>query len=130
MPIERRVSPDLAPPPGYARLATAQGHRLVITAGGVPLDAQGNLVGAGDVAAQTRQVIANLIAQLQLGGATPEDVLKTTVFVAATDNPDLVTAWQEVQASPLAPAASTLLGVACLGYSGQLVEIEAIAAVE
>jgi enamine deaminase RidA (YjgF/YER057c/UK114 family) len=128
--VERRASPDLAPPPGYAHVAVARGHRLVLTAGGVPLDAQGNLVGEGDVAAQTRQVIANLIEQLRLGGATPEDVLKTTVYVVATENPDLVTAWNEVQTSPLAPAASTLLGVACLGYSGQLVEIEAIAAVE
>src|SRR5215218_8211432 len=98
MPVERRVSPNLAPPPGYAHVAIASGHRLVLTAGGVPLDAQGNLVGAGDVAAQTRQVIDNLIEQLQ--------------------------------ASPLSPAASTLLGVASLGYTGQLVEIEAIAALE
>ena len=130
MPVERKVSPDLAPPPGYAHVATAQGHRLVLTAGGVPLDPQGNLVGEGDVAAQTRQVISNLIEQLWLGGAAPDDVLKTTVYVAAAENPDLVAAWNEVQASPLAPAASTLLGVACLGYSGQLVEIEAIAALE
>ncbi|MCA9864011.1 MAG: RidA family protein, partial [Thermomicrobiales bacterium] len=93
MTIERKVSPDLAPPPGYAHVAAAQGCRLVLTAGGVPLDAQGNLVGEGDVAAQTRQVIANLIEQLRLGGASPEDVLKTTVYVAATENPDLVTAW-------------------------------------
>ena len=130
MHIERRISPDLAPPPGYAHVAVASGHRLVLTAGGVPLDPKGNLVGAGDVAGQTRQVIANLIEQLRLGGAAPGDVLKTTVYVVANENPDLVTAWNEVQASPLAPAASTLLGVACLGYSGQLVEIEAIAALE
>lgn len=130
MHIERKTAPNLAPPPGYAHVAIASGHRLVLTAGGVPLDAQGNLVGEGDVAAQTRQVIANLVEQLRLAGATPEDVLKTTVYVVATENPDLVTAWQEVQASPLAPAASTLLGVACLGYTGQLVEIEAIAAQE
>ena len=130
MTIERKVSPDLAPPPGYAHIAAAVGRRLILTAGGVPLDAQGNLVGAGDIAAQTRQVIANLIEQLRLGGASPEDVLKTTVYVVATENAGLVTAWNEVQASPLAPAASTLLGVACLGYTGQLVEIEAIAARE
>lgn len=130
MHIERKTSPDLAPPPGYAHVAIASGHRLVLTAGGVPLDAQGNLVGEGDVVAQTKQVIANLLEQLRLAGANPEDVLKTTVYVAATENSDLVTVWQEVQASPLAPAASTLLGVACLGYSGQLVEIEAIAALE
>ena len=130
MHIERKTAPNLAPPPGYAHVAIASGHRLVLTAGGVPLNAQGNLVGAGDVAAQTRQVIANLVEQLRLAGATPEDVLKTTVYVVATANPDLVTAWEQVQASPLAPAASTLLGVACLGYTGQLVEIEAIAALE
>lgn len=130
MAIERKVSPDLAPPPGYAHVAVADGRRLVLTAGGVPLDAQGNLVGAGDIVAQTRQVIANLIEQLRLGGASPEDVLKTTVYVVATENTALVAAWNEVQTSPLAPAASTLLGVACLGYAGQLVEIEAIAARE
>jgi enamine deaminase RidA (YjgF/YER057c/UK114 family) len=130
MHIERKTSPNLASPPGYAHVAIASGHRLVLTAGGVPLDAEGNLVGDGDVAAQTRQVIANLLEQLQLAGATPGDVLKTTVYVVSTENPALVEAWQEVQASPLAPAASTLLGVASLGYTGQLVEIEAIAALE
>lgn len=130
MHIERKTSPNLAPPPGYAHVAIASGHRLVLTAGGVPLDAEGNLVGEGDVAAQTRQVISNLLEQLQLAGATPGDVLKTTVYVVSTENPALVAAWQEVQASPLAPAASTLLGVASLGYTGQMVEIEAIAALE
>lgn len=128
MHIERKTSPNLASPPGYAHVAIASGHRLVLTAGGVPLDAQGNLVGEGDVPAQTRQVIANLIEQLRLAGATPEDVLKTTVYVVAAENPHLIAAWEQVQASPLAPAASTLLGVASLGYTGQLVEIEAIAA--
>lgn len=131
MPVERRTSPRLAPPPGYAHVAIAGGHRLVVTAGGVPLDAAGNLVGAGDVHTQTRQVIANLLEQLRLAGATADDVLKTTVYVVATtDNHDLVAAWQTVQASPLAPAASTLLGVSVLGYTGQLVEIEAIAALD
>ncbi len=42
MHIERRISPDLAPPPGYAHVAVASGHRLVLTAGGVPLDPKGN----------------------------------------------------------------------------------------
>ncbi|MFT4040345.1 MAG: RidA family protein [Thermomicrobiales bacterium] len=129
MPVEFRTSPELAPPPGYAHVAIATGHRLVVTAGGVPLDSTGALVGEGDVPAQTRQVIANLLTQLELAGAGPEDVLKTTVYVVATDNAALVAAWDVVQESPLARAASTLLGVASLGYTGQLVEIEAIAAI-
>jgi enamine deaminase RidA (YjgF/YER057c/UK114 family) len=127
--IQRSTVPDLAPPPGYAHVAVATGAKLVITAGAVPLDREGNLVGPGDVKTQTQQVIDNLMAQLAVAGATGDDVLKTTVYVASTDGGDLIAAWEVVQESPLAAAASTLLGVALLGYTGQLVEIEAIAAV-
>ncbi|MCC7023112.1 MAG: RidA family protein [Thermomicrobiales bacterium] len=129
MMIERLTVPDLAPPPGYAHVAIASGARLVVTAGAVPLDAEGRLDGAGDVRRQARQTIKNLLRQLAAAGATPEDVMKTTVYVASSDRADLLAAWEEVQASPIAAAASTLLGVALLGYTGQLVEIEAIAAV-
>jgi enamine deaminase RidA (YjgF/YER057c/UK114 family) len=126
--IQRSTVPDLAPPPGYAHVAVATGAKLVITAGAVPLDREGNLVGPGDVKTQTQQVIDNLMAQLAVAGATGDDVLKTTVYVASTNGGDLIAAWEVVQESPLAAAASTLLGVALLGYTGQLVEIEAIAA--
>lgn len=126
--ITRATVPGLATPPGYAHVAVAAGVRLVLTAGAVPIDAAGQLVGDSDVRAQTRQTIANLMAQLAAAGAAGADVLKTTVYVASTDRADLLAAWEEVQASPIAPAASTLLGVALLGYPGQLIEIEAIAA--
>ncbi|MBA3450748.1 MAG: RidA family protein [Chloroflexia bacterium] len=126
-PIVRHTIPDLAQPPGYAHVAVSTGARLVLTAGAVPLDTAGNLVGEGDVRAQALQTLANLMRQLAAAGATGEDVLKTTVYVASTDRADLVAVWEEVQQSPLAAAASTLLGVALLGYTGQLVEIEAIA---
>lgn len=56
-------------------------------------------------------------------------MLKTTVYVVTMDRADFGAVWREVQASPIAAAASTLLGVSLLGYDGQLVEIEAIAAV-
>jgi enamine deaminase RidA (YjgF/YER057c/UK114 family) len=127
--VRRITVPDLAPPPGYAHVAVAVSARLVLTAGAVPLDVDGSLVGAGDVRRQTRQTIANLLRQLDAADAGSEDVLKTTVYVASTDRADLVAAWEVVQESPLAAAASTLLGVALLGYAGQLVEIEAVAVV-
>ncbi len=125
--IQRQTVPDLAQPPGYAHVASSSGTRLVLTAGAVPLDAAGDLVGAGNVRAQARQTLDNLMRQLAAAGAMGEDVLKTTVYVASADRADLVAVWEEVQQSPLAGAASTLLGVALLGYTGQLVEIEAIA---
>ena len=127
--IERLTVPSLAPPPGYAHVAVASSARLVVTAGAVPLDAAGNLVGAGDVRRQAQQTLENLMAQLAAAGASAEHVLKTTVYVASTDRSDLVAVWDVVQVSPLATVASTLLGVALLGYSDQLVEIEAMAAI-
>ncbi len=127
--IERRNAPGLSLPPGYSHVAVASHGRLVTTAGAVPLDANGALVGPGDYVAQTRRTIANLERALDAVGATAADVLKTTVYVVATERADLVTVWEEVQGSTIAAAASTLLGVSLLGYEGQLVEIEAIAVV-
>ena len=125
--VQRLTVPDLASPPGYAHVVLATGTRLLTTAGAVPLDDEGNLVGPGDVPAQARQTLHNLMRQLAAAGAGGEDVLKTTVYVASNDRADLVACWEVIQLSPLAAAASTLLGVALLGYTGQLVEIEAIA---
>ena len=130
MTVERRNVPSLLPPPDYSHVAVGSG-RLVFTAGAVPLDGDGRLVGAGDVAEQTRRTIANLIEALDAGGASPDDVVKTTVYVVtAGDRAPLPAVWEVVRASQLAGAPSTLLGVAALGYEGQLVEIEAVAVVD
>ena len=129
MAIDRHIVPGLAEPPGYAHVAVASGARLVFTAGAVPLDDAGELVGPDDAEAQTEQVIANLLRQLEAGGATPDDVVKTTVYVAGASHETQGAVWEVVQRSPLAPVPSTLVGVALLGYRGQLVEIEAIAVI-
>jgi enamine deaminase RidA (YjgF/YER057c/UK114 family) len=127
--VERRTVEGLADPPGYTHVAVAQGSTLVFTAGAVPLDGGGELVGAGDLEVQTEQVLSNLLRQLEAGGATPSDVVKTTVFVAGASHEAQSRAWKVVQASPIATVPSTLVGVALLGYPGQLVEIEATAVI-
>lgn len=127
--IEHFNAPGLSDPPGYSHVAVASGGRLVVTAGAVPLDADGNLVGRRDYVAQARQVLDNLALALQAAGAGGQDVLKTTVYVVAEDREDLTVVWRVVQESEVAAAASTLLGVSLLGYEGQLVEVEAIAAI-
>ncbi|MCD6028808.1 MAG: reactive intermediate/imine deaminase [Thermomicrobiales bacterium] len=93
--VERMHIPELFPPPGYAHVAVATAPRLVLTAGAVPLDRDGSIVGVGDVRVQTRQTLDNLMVQLAAGGAGGEDVLKTTVYVASTDRADLVAVWEE-----------------------------------
>jgi enamine deaminase RidA (YjgF/YER057c/UK114 family) len=125
--IERINAPGLSDPPGYSHAVVASGGRLVTTAGAVPLDTEGNLVGHGDYAAQTLQVIDNLGLALTEAGASGSDVLKTTVYVVTEVRSDLSEVWRIIQESEVAAAASTLLGVSLLGYEGQLVEVEAIA---
>ena len=121
-------STRLFPGAPYAYAARASQGDLVFTAGACPLDEQGRVVAAGDVRAQTRQALHNLLIALEDSGAAIGDVLKTTVHVASGDRGDLVTAWDEVAAFfGRHDAPSTLLGVTVLGYPGQLVEIEAIA---
>jgi enamine deaminase RidA (YjgF/YER057c/UK114 family) len=113
----------------YAYASVAPPGTLVFAAGACPLDQGGSVVGEGDIEAQARQVMANLVVALQAAGAGLSDVLKTTVYVASADRADLVAAWDVIRAAfGEHDAPSTLLGVTVLGYPGQLVEIEAIAA--
>jgi enamine deaminase RidA (YjgF/YER057c/UK114 family) len=130
MAVERRNASGLTDPPGYSHVAIARGATLVFTAGAVPLDGAGELVGPDDPVAQTNQVIENLLVALAAGGAGPEDVVKTTVYVAGGDHERQVMVWEAVQRSPIAAAPSTLVGVALLGYRGQTVEIEAVAVLD
>jgi enamine deaminase RidA (YjgF/YER057c/UK114 family) len=118
----------LFPGAPYAYAARAHQSDLIFTAGACPLDEQGQVVAPADVSAQMRQALENLRIALEESGAAIRDVLKTTVYVASADRQDLVAAWDEVAAFfGDHDAPSTLLGVAVLGYPGQLVEIEAVA---
>jgi enamine deaminase RidA (YjgF/YER057c/UK114 family) len=128
--IERTIAPGLSQPPGYSHVVVASGSRLVTTAGAVPLDAEGNLVGAGDLLLQARQTLENLASALEAVGARERDVIKMSVYVVAGERADLGSVWGAVQESGIAGAASTLLGVSMLAIEGQLVEIEAIAVLE
>ena len=112
----------------YSYVAIASPGTTVFTAGACPLDANGEVVGRGDVAAQTRQAVDNLLVALDAAGCGTEDVVKTTLYVATSDQADLEAAWrlvEEVFGTQGPP--STLLGVTVLGWPGQLVEIEAVA---
>jgi enamine deaminase RidA (YjgF/YER057c/UK114 family) len=118
---------SLYPGTPYNYSAIAQG--LVFTAGACPLDEHGTIVAPGDLEAQALQAAENLLAALSIHDVGPESLLKTTVFVVARDRSDLVRVW-DVVSPRLGRAPSTLLGVSLLGYPDQLVEIEAVAAIE
>ena len=130
--IQRVTSPALFPPPTYSHASVVEaGTKLAFLAGAVPLDAEGELVGEGDPVRQAEQVVANLREQLHAVGSDLSQVLSTDVYVVSSEPSVLSEVWEVVEASGLStgPHSSTLIGVACLGYTGQLVEITATAVV-
>ena len=133
MPTEiTRVSPEeLHAPPGYHHVTVVEAGRTAYLAGQCPIDAAGTLVGDGDLEAQADQVAANALTALAAVGAQPSQVVRTVVYVVSTDRADLTAVWDRLNKSAIAEAfttASTLLGVAQLGFPGQLVEVDLTAA--
>ena len=87
---------------------------------------------AGDLLAQVDQVVANTGIALAAIDAAPSQVVRTVIWVASSDRGDLSAAWARLCESEIGDAfttASTLVGVACLGYAGQLVELDVTAAI-
>ena len=103
----------------------ARGGGLVYTSGQVAWDADQQIVGIGDAAAQTRQVLSNVTSILLEGGATLTDVLKCNVYLSDIR---YFQAMNDVFAEffPVDPPARTTVE-ARLATPAMLVEIEAIA---
>lgn len=123
------INPDELPTPAsYTQVVAATGSRLVFVAGQVADDAQGNLVGAGDLAAQARQAFANVGRSLVAAGAEPEQVAKITIYVVHHRPeylPDISAARMSVFGDH--KPADTLVGVETLAEPGYLIEVEAMA---
>jgi enamine deaminase RidA (YjgF/YER057c/UK114 family) len=112
-------------------VTVVEAGRTAYLAGQCPLDPTGRLAGAF-LPTQTRQVVANALAALDAVGAGPEDVVRSVIYVVGDSRQPLADVWRDLTESPLAAAftsASTLLGVAQLGFPGQLIEIDLTAAV-
>lgn len=126
------VSTDGAPKaigPYSQAVAVTWRKQLLFCSGQIALDpASGQLVGEGDVAAQTRRVLDNLAAVLEAGGASFDSVVKTTIFLA--DMGDFATV-NEIYAERFssAPPARATVEVSRLPKDVR-VEIDAIAVVE
>ena len=114
--------------PGYHHVTIVEPGRTAYLAGQCPLDPNGNIPSA--LVDQVDQVVANSLIALAAVDAAAEDVVKSTIYVVA-DRAGLAAVWAQMTASALGPAfstASTLLGVAGLGFTGQLVELDLIVA--
>ena len=126
-------NPEGAPRPAgnysqVVRVETGDTAFLYIS-GQIAVDAQGNMVGKGDVAAQAAQVFENLRAILAANGATFADVVKLNYYLLDIAHRPVIA---EVRARYLAGGlpASTLVAVSQLAHPDWLIEVEAVAAVQ
>ncbi len=105
-------------------LATKVGGTVYLS-GMVPFDSAGNLVGKGDIAAQTRQVLSNIRATVEAAGGTLKDIVKTTVYLSDLTSYAAMNAVYAEFFAAEPPARTTLR--ADLVSADFLVEIESIA---
>ncbi len=126
------VQPDgMDRPETYSHVVVATGGRMVFVAGQMSDDADGNLVHAGDLAAQAQQVFGNLGRALAAAGARPDQVARIGIYVVG----------HRAEYLPIIEAArlelfgehkptDTLLGVETLAAPGYLIEVDAFAVVD
>lgn len=128
----RAINPETmyaSVPFGFSHAVEQSPGRTLHLAGQVAWDIKGELVGEGDVIAQTRQALANLKEVLRASGATPADVVRLRTYVVnhspayLADICALISGFYE----EAEPAANTFIGVQALALPDFLIEIEATA---
>jgi enamine deaminase RidA (YjgF/YER057c/UK114 family) len=119
--------PTIHEPRGYTHVVEVLSGRPVYIAGQVAMDPEGNLVGPGDLRAQTHQVFANLRAALEAVGATFSDVVKFNYYVLDASQASVVREVRDAYIDPDHRPASTLVQVGRLFAEDYLIEVEAVA---
>ena len=130
----QHVNPDgLLSLPEYTQVVVSSPGRLAFIAGQGAFDQHFNLIGADDLQAQTAQAFANLRTALASVGATPADVLSSTIYIVDLDEAKTATFVAAMKTAldgrAFPPNASTLVGVTRLGHPQMLIEISAVTAV-
>ena len=117
--------------PAFTQAVVVEGPARTIYVGGQnAVDANGQIVGVGDLGAQSEQVFANLTTVLAAAGATLHDVIKWNIYtVQGQDVRPALEVFQRFWGREAAPPVITGVFVAELAYPQFLVEIEAVAVV-
>lgn len=129
--VEHKNPEGLFVPAAYSQAITVSGPAKTIYIGGQnAIDAQGRLVGAGNLAAQSRQILRNIGLILAAEGATFGDLIKLNIYLVPGSDARLgFQAFQEVVGPLPHMPLVTVLFVAALGNPAALVEIDGIAVV-
>ena len=111
---------------GYSDAVVVHGGKTIYISGQVPVTAMGQIVGKGDLAAQTVQVFENIRKVLAKAGATFDHVVKMNAYIVNC-KPEDVAIVRDVRHQYLSqktPPASTMVGVTSLVDPDFLIEIE------
>jgi enamine deaminase RidA (YjgF/YER057c/UK114 family) len=131
MTLELINPAGLSTPASYSQVAVGTGSRLVFVAGQVADDAQGDLIGPGDLAVQARQAFANVGRALAAAGARPDQVARITIYVVH-HRPGYLPAISEARIAVFGDhrPPDVVLGVEALAHPDLLIEVDAIAVVD
>ncbi len=110
----------------YSHVVVASGEKMVFISGQLARNKNGDIVGAGDMRAQIRQVGENLKNALEAAGATLDDLVRTTTFVTDIDEFFRHVDIRHDYLGVSLPA-STTVEVRRLSHPDLVVEIEAMA---
>ena len=124
-----RNPPDSPTPKSYHHAVSTEGGRLIFLSGQVAFDRERQIVGEGDVLAQTRQAMRNLKAAVKTGGGDISDIVQITTHVVnyEPDQLDDITGAIAEFFPPECLPTNTLVGVYSLSTEGLLIEIGGIA---
>ena len=114
------------PRPRYSQGILIEGGKLLFIAGQTASDKDGNVVGKGDIEAQTRQVFKNLSAVLEEAGGTLDSIVMTTTYITDRKYREGYNRVRMEQYKGTAPT-STLVIVTGLANPDYLIEIAGIA---
>ena len=119
--------------PGYSRYTFSPGvvkeGKLLFISGLTATDDHGNIVGKGDIAAQTRVIYQKIGRILEAAGATFDDVVKTVDYITTTDNYRATADIRREFFNSDFPAATGIIVAGLLGPDA-LIEIDAVAVID
>jgi enamine deaminase RidA (YjgF/YER057c/UK114 family) len=117
---------------GFSQAVVASGTRTLYVAGQTAWDANRQLVGGSDLAAQARQAFRNVQTAVEESGGAMSDVVSLRIYIVDYRPEKAEAVGKALRASFSGPGkpATTWIGVACLADPGFLIEIEATAVLE
>jgi enamine deaminase RidA (YjgF/YER057c/UK114 family) len=128
----RYINPDsLNKNPAFTNVVVVEGNVRTVHIGGQDaVNASGEIVGKDDIVAQTEQVLANVRAALEAGGAGPEHIIKWNIYVVEGQSLQAgFAAFQNAWPQTPNPPAITGVFVSALAHPDFLVEMDAVAVV-